>query len=201
MAAMAADGNRPLLGGERGGTKIEGFDLGNSPLEYTAEKVGRHTVVFTTTNGTRALLAVSSAERVYVGTFANLTAVADRLAAEKGDVNLVCAGTDGQVTLEDAAGAGAIAAALLERAKDLAIGNDEATIALALYLGYGQDATRLEALRSGRGGANLVSLGYDADIEFSSRIDSAPVLPVYRGGALVLEAAPAGPDGDAEWAI
>ena len=56
-------------------------------------------------------------------------------------------------------------------------------------------------MRSGRGGANLVSLGYDADIEFSSRIDSAPVLPVYRGGALVLEAASAGVDGDAEWAI
>lgn len=200
MATMLADSDKPLLGGERGGVKIDGFDLGNSPLEYAAETVGGRSILFTTTNGTQALIAVAAAERVYIGAFSNLTAVVDRLVDEDGDVNLICAGTDGQVTLEDVIAAGAIAAAALERIPDLAIGNDEATIALGLHLSYGSDANRLDALRSGLGGSNLIDLGYDADIEFAARTDAAPVLPVYRDGSLVVDAKPvAGDDGD--WAI
>ena len=192
---------KPLLGGERGGRKIEGFDLGNSPLEYTRETVAGRSVLFTTTNGTRALLAVATAERVWVGAFANLSTVIRRLADVEGDVHLVCAGTDGEITLEDAIAAGSIAAALLERNGGFAIANDEATIALGLHLGYGRDETRLEAIRSGRGGANLVAIGYDRDIDFSARIDSLAVLPVYRDGALILEDRLQDSSGEAEWAI
>ncbi len=198
MAAMLPAEDRPLLGGERGGVKIDGFDLGNSPLEYTTESVGGRTVLFTTTNGTQALIAVAAADRVFIGTFSNLSVLVERLAAETGDVNLVCAGTDGQVTLEDVIGAGAIAAALLERDSELTIGNDEATVALGLHLSYGEDANRLDAMRSGLGGANLIDLGYDADIEFAARVDACPILPVYHDGSLIVESE-AADDGD--WAI
>ena len=200
MAAMLAEGDRPLLGGERGGVKIDGFQLGNSPLEYDAGTVGGHTVLFTTTNGTQALIAVTAAARIYIGAFSNLATVVERLAEETDDVNLVCAGTDGQVTLEDVVCAGAIAEALLKRSQDASIGNDEATIALGLHLSYGDDQTRLAALRSGLGGANLIALGSDADIEFAARLDSCPVLPVYRDGSLIVEGKPAA-NGDGDWAI
>lgn len=200
MATMLSEGDRPLLGGERGGVKIDGFQLGNSPLEYDAGTVGDRTVLFTTTNGTQALIAVTAAPRIYIGAFANLTTIVERLAEETDDVNLVCAGTDGQVTLEDVVCAGAIAATLLERSKNVSIGNDEATIALGLHLSYGDDETRLAALRSGLGGANLIELGSDADIEFAARLDSCPVLPLYRDGSLIVEEKPAA-NADGDWAI
>jgi len=112
--ALAAAAERPgaVLGGERGGLKIAGFDLGNSPLEYSADRVAGRAVVITTTNGTAALAACHQAADVLVGAIVNRAAVAAtarRLAAERGcDVHLVCAGTDGEVTAEDLLAAGAI---------------------------------------------------------------------------------------------
>ncbi len=199
---FAATGERPMLGGERAGVRIEGFDLGNSPFEYERGAVAGRTILFTTTNGTRALLAAAPAERIYVGAFANLTAVVERLAGDLGDVHLVCAGTDGQVTLEDVVCAGAIAASLRQRVPGIVVGNDEATVALALNLGYREEQNRLEALRSGLGGRNLVELGYDRDIKFAARVDSAPVVPFLTDGALALDSANGsfGPN-DSEWAI
>lgn len=195
---LGQTGERPLLGGERGGVKIDGFDLGNSPLEYASEAVGGKTVLFTTTNGTRALLAAVGAERIYIGAFANLTAVAERLAADPGDVYLICAGTDGQITLEDAVCAGSIARAVRDRAPGFVFGNDEAGIAFALHEVW-QGDRRIDALRSGLGGRNLVELGYDADIDFAARTDAAPVVPVFADGGLTLDRRPA--ETDAEWAI
>jgi 2-phosphosulfolactate phosphatase len=199
---LAQTGDRPLLGGERGGVKIEGFDLGNSPLEYTRESVAGKTILFTTTNGTRALLAAAPAERVYIGAFANLTALVDRLMSEPQDVHLVCAGTDAQVTVEDVIYAGLLIVALYTRGKDLVLANDEALIASELGGRLGADARRLDALRKSHGGRNLVELGYDQDIEFSARLDSAPVVPVFTGGSLtVFTPEPASGSADAEWAI
>jgi 2-phosphosulfolactate phosphatase len=98
-----------LLGGERGGVKIEGFDLGNSPEEYTSEVVKGRSVVFTTTNGTRAMMRCRKAKRVLIGSFVNLTAVQEAIEAED-NVAILCAGTDGQITYEDVLAAGAITA-------------------------------------------------------------------------------------------
>ena len=88
-----------ILGGERGGMPIEGFDLGNSPEEFTPERVRGKTVVFTTTNGTQALLHVKRAKRILLGAFVNATAVVQHLKGQE-DVHLLCAGTDGQPTDE-----------------------------------------------------------------------------------------------------
>lgn len=102
-----------LTGGERGGRRIDGFDLGNSPGEYTPDRVNGRTIVFTTTNGTAAVEACGSAAEILVGAIVNRAAVAvacqmlSRLHADA-PVHLVCAGTDGMVTLEDILGAGAI---------------------------------------------------------------------------------------------
>jgi 2-phosphosulfolactate phosphatase len=184
--------DKPLLGGERHGIKIDGFDLGNSPLEYTREKVAGRTVVFTTTNGTRALLAAGMADRIYMGAFANLNPLCDQLAKDPGNIHLLCAGTDGQITLEDAYVAGEIALTLSQKLPTLAFGNDEAAIAMGMAQPSAPECVpcdaRLFALRSGLGGRNLIDLGYDADIEFCAKIGSAPVVPVFREGALVLEA-------------
>ena len=83
-----------LLGGERGGERIDGFDLGNSPLEFTPEAVAGKTIVFTTTNGTKALKQCASADRVLIGTFVNRAALLRVLQADGRPIHLVCAGTD-----------------------------------------------------------------------------------------------------------
>ena len=106
-------GSRPkvesgiILGGERGGLPIPGFDLGNSPAEYTRERVAGKTVVFTTTNGTRAMQRCKQASRVLLGAFVNFSAVCRELGGVE-QVVLVCAGTDGHVTREDTLFAGAV---------------------------------------------------------------------------------------------
>ena len=84
-----------LLGGERGGEKIEGFDLDNSPGNYTPEMVAGKTIVFTTSHGTQAIARASGAAQVIIASLLNLSAVAQRLAASPRNVHLVCSGTDG----------------------------------------------------------------------------------------------------------
>ena len=122
-----------LLGGERDGLKIPGFDLGNSPREFTPEICARRTFVFTTTNGTRAMNACHRAARVLIGAFVNLSAVAAALPAE-GAIHLLCSGTRGKITREDVLLAGAIVDRLMAAGKVAeSAPNDQARIARAAW--------------------------------------------------------------------
>jgi 2-phosphosulfolactate phosphatase len=101
-----------LLGGERHALRIEGFDLSNSPLEYTSEQVEGKGIVLSTTNGTLAISKCSLAEEVLVGAFLNQDAIAGYLAARNLPVELVCAGTNGEFSLDDFLCAGMICSTL-----------------------------------------------------------------------------------------
>ncbi len=125
-----------LLGGERHGVKIraEGieFDFGNSPREYTPEKVKGKTIVSTTTNGTRALRACSGANTVLASAFLNLNATAKFLRERKSEnILLICAGTGENTALEDVLAAGALCKKLSDAKPALA---DSALIALASFV-------------------------------------------------------------------
>ncbi|MGH7131930.1 MAG: 2-phosphosulfolactate phosphatase [Phycisphaerales bacterium] len=168
-----------LLGGERGGQRIEGFDLDNSPLGYTPERVCGKTIVFTTTNGTASLLHARFAARILVGSFANLNAVCESVAADPRPVHILCAGTRDEASLDDCLPAGAMVE-LLARAGRQLVAEDSARLCLAAWQSTAGSPSKLvAAMRSSRGGRNLVRLGLDADIEFCSRIDSLPVLPRF----------------------
>lgn len=167
-----------VLGGERGGVRIAGFDFGNSPFEYTREKLAGRTLVFTTTNGTRALIRARTARRVFVAGFVNLNAVLDVLLREQGDVHLICAGTDGAVTAEDCLCAGALAEGIARRPGDALMTNDGVWLARGLYEAYGQSRRRFdEVLRGSRGGRNLIELGMQSDIETAGRWDVYNAVP------------------------
>jgi 2-phosphosulfolactate phosphatase len=176
-------GPRVVLGGERGGLRISGFDLGNSPREYTAERVAGQTVVITTTNGTAALHASRDAAEIVVGAIVNRRAVAEavrRLAGDQGVVHLVCAGTDGVVSAEDVLAAGAILDAAAADGRDDVL-DDAAREALAFFQrvaarGDVPAALVVEFCRS-PGGANLVDLGMEADLPAAAAIDSLAVVP------------------------
>jgi 2-phosphosulfolactate phosphatase len=172
-----------LLAGERHGVPIEGFDLGNSPGACTAELCRGKTLVFTTTNGTKAILASLDAELVLVGSFVNFAATAQRLLHERRPVHLICAGTEGAVSYEDALLAGAFAGhfADLEHKPD----NDEAEIVRALWARVedalwfkGQAKTEdhrplTRYLKRGAGGRRVMELGFDADIADAAALNRA----------------------------
>lgn len=165
-----------LTAGEREAHRIAGFDLGNSPLECTRERVAGRVLCATTTNGTRALRAASGAGRVFVAGFVNLTAtaqairatfaadVADAAARDAGHVDIVCAGSEGRPSAEDSACAAALAA-LLE-------GREPALDLVALN----RDAPHANTLRAA---------GYAEDVGFALRRDAIP---------LVVATAPAQPN-------
>jgi 2-phosphosulfolactate phosphatase len=169
-----------LLGGERSGGKIPGFDLGNSPLEYTRSAVEGRTLVFTTTNGTRAMIRCKLARRVLIGAFVNLSAICRELAAEPA-VALVCAGTDGQVTREDVLFAGAVVEALCHEVDSASWNlNDQAQLAADAWRACVRDLTTCplgETLRDTRGGRNLIGIGHERDIEIAAQIDKFDFVP------------------------
>jgi 2-phosphosulfolactate phosphatase len=179
-----------LLAGERQGLPIAGFDLGNSPGEFTPKVCRDKTLVMTTTNGTRAILACLEAERVYIACFANLRATIEELAVQflKKDharsVHIVCAGTEGHVSLEDSLLAGALVRGVTEvtlesfRNSPLA-GNDEAFIVVSQWMGAAQafgDRPLRELLKLGRGGQNVERIGLSGDIEAAAKVDTCPLI-------------------------
>ncbi len=166
-----------VLGGERSGRRIEGFHLGNSPAEYTAEAVRDKTVIFTTTNGTRAMQLCRGARRVLLGAFNNLSAVVAELRGED-DFVLLCAGTDGHVTREDVLFAGAVIGTLIEYCPVPQPWNDEAFLASCAWgaIAGHEDKFLLSCLVESRGGRNLVSIGMAEDVAFAAKIDTTHVV-------------------------
>ena len=169
-----------LLAGERRMLKMDGFDLGNSPAEHTRESVEDKTVLLTTTNGTRALLAVQGARDVVVASYVNLTAVCAMLrAALRGsaDVTIVCAGQDRQFALEDAACAGRYVNQISKRIP-LAESNDAALAASLIDRKYGDNLMRL--FQTAAHGRALAAAGFEEDLAACAAVDSYPVIPIYQ---------------------
>lgn len=172
-------GDAPVLGGERGGVRIDGFDLDNSPAAYTPATVGGRRLVFTTTNGTAALLHAAAAGLVAVGSLVNVGAVCRAVRESALPVHVLCAGTGGGLSLDDCLAAGAIVGRLVDDGFEPA-GDDTARLCLAAWRGTGGDADGvLRAMLDSRGGRNLQGLGLGADVGFCSRVDSLPVVPIF----------------------
>jgi 2-phosphosulfolactate phosphatase len=186
LALAAKLPGQAVLGGERGGKWIAGFDFGNSPLEYAPATVGGKTLVFTTTNGTRAMLRCAQARRILIAGFVNFSAVCRELTEEE-NIDIVCAGTDGHVTREDTLLAGAIVEEVGRAVPDTvrqaepALRNDQAEIAAdawrtAVGTLSGRDPLAA-ALRESRGGRNLIEIGQENDIDLAAQIDRFDIVP------------------------
>ncbi len=187
-AASYAPG-KAILGGERGGVRIEGFDLGNSPTDYTPASVGGKTVVFTTTNGTAAMQHCAQASEVLLAAFANLESVCEKLKSTE-KIDVLCAGTCGQITLEDVLLAGAIVDRLVQALPPTAAEfeweiNDQARLARLAWreavanraVSTSIDAALATALRDTQGGRNLQRLGLQADIDTAAQVNRFALVP------------------------
>jgi len=174
---------RVILAGERGGVPLTGFDLGNSPREFTPRVCRNATLVLTTTNGTRALLRAAEAERVLVAGFVNYSAVCEQLRGDARPIHIICAGTDGAVTLEDTLLAGALVDFLSETIEVHL--NDAARLAWDCFENHGR--VLLGALEISLGGENLKALGYDDDIRDAAKVDQFNLVPELKRDPLRLE--------------
>jgi 2-phosphosulfolactate phosphatase len=174
-----------LLAGERKMVPIRGFDLGNSPREFTPAIVQGKTIVMTTTNGTAALAGAQGAHEVLVGSFANYSVVVAWLrAAARADksLTLVCAGTDGRFALEDAICAGRFVRGIARRGIEAELG-DAAKIAAMIDRRMGEDLHSV--LRDSEHGRALIEAGHGDDVAYCATLDTNPVVPIYRDRQVV----------------
>jgi len=170
------------LGGERGGTKIDGYHLGNSPTEYTAEAVDGRDIILNTTNGTRALAQATSAEHLVAACFLNANRVVDFVRQVTDEVTIICAGDENRLALEDTLCAGLLLDRLWEQEEPEVV-TDSAHTAYTLY---DTDRATLEAsLRRANHAEELVEQGYADDLDYCFQIDTLSVLPYYTENRLL----------------
>jgi 2-phosphosulfolactate phosphatase len=181
-AASAWPADRCLRAGERGGRRLEGFDLGNSPVAVRPELVAGRRLFMSTTNGTRSLQRVRAVPRLYAACLPNRRAVAERLLEERPErLWLLGSGWEGAYSLEDSLAAGALAEALLESlgADGLVWGNDEMLAARALWLQW-RDRPE-DCLRAASHGRRLQRLGdHDADFRCCAAVDTLETVPFQQ---------------------
>ncbi|GGM04694.1 2-phosphosulfolactate phosphatase [Deinococcus aerophilus] len=177
--ALRGGGGEYVLGGERGGLPIPGFDFGNSPVEAGTQNFTGKTVVMNTTNGTGAAhVAAQSGKHVLLAALTNAHAAARRARALATEgIAIVCAGTDARVGLDDVYTAGVLAEYLLAMGEfEL---DDGARIALTVRRGGGNP---LEALGGSAHGLHLADLGLGADVQFAAGLSISTVVPTLAGG-------------------
>jgi 2-phosphosulfolactate phosphatase len=169
-----------LLAAERNGEVVAGFDFGNSPFSYTAEKVAGKTIVLTTTNGTHAINESRDAKKVVIGSFLNLNALSTWLKTQPHDVLLLCAGWKNKVNLEDSLFAGALAYHLKNEAFKL---DDAAILVADLYELAKGDLN--EFMKKTSHSERLKELNIEADIAFCLQTDVVDTIPILDGDRLV----------------
>ena len=180
-----------LLAGERNCLRIPGFHLGNSPLEMGEPAVRGKTLIVTTTNGTKALLACQGAADVFPVAASNLSLAGERVREgidRDEEMLIVCAGRNGAFALDDAYCAGRLIAAALESRKPHRALNDAGMATLDLVRRYGDRWER--PLSRSRGGRELIKVGLRDDVLDSSRLDAYPVLPHFHERRVTLTPVP-----------
>ena len=181
FAMKVSGGGQMLLGGERNAEKIDGFTLGNSPLEYTKEAIEGKSIVLFTTNGSKALVRAKFSTNLFVGSFSNASSVVKKVLQTKEDLEILCSGNYGMYCLEDSICAGMMIEQFLE-AKDNVDLDDASNTCLILYK---KNKNRLKKMLSEADhGKNLIAKGFEADIAFAAQEDTCDIVPHYKDGVV-----------------
>ncbi len=176
------------LAGERRMLRIDGFDFGNSPLEFSRDAVAGHTILCTTSNGTAALVATHGARSCFFTGFVNAGRTVDALvrgAADGHDITIICAGTDRHAALEDLVCAGRLVRQLVEQTADGISLSDGARIAMTVEAPYRESIAALQTDASHA--VTLGAAGFRADVEYCLGVDTVPVLVTYKSNRLEVE--------------
>jgi len=170
-----------LVGAERNGIALEGFDFGNSPYSYMTDSIKGQTIVISTTNGTQAIEAARNAYKVVIGAFTNITALCEWLQKQERNVLLLCSGWKNRFNLEDSLFAGAVADRLLT--SGLFRSGDAALAVSSLYSQAKKNPYKF--LHSSSHAERLAAMGLKADIKYCLQVDRTTVIPVLEGKHLV----------------
>lgn len=172
-----------LVGGERNGEVVEGFEFGNSPFSYQSETIRDKEIVLTTTNGTKAInIASSSSHTVLIGSFLNLQALADHIKEQGRDALIFCAGWKDRFNMEDSLFAGALTNLLLNSGKFESDCDSANASSLVYRTGRKNLMTFLESCSHRK---RLGHLNLEKDVEYCLQRDITDVIPVLRDGKLV----------------
>lgn len=174
-------GGQTLLGGERNTKKIEGFALGNSPAEYTKEIVAGKSIVFYSTNGSRAIVKAKYSANLFVCSFNNLKTMAKHLKKLNEDVVILCSGNNNFFSLEDSVCAGMLVNELFTETKNNEM-TDSAKSAMALFKSFGKNI--LKMLSDTDHGKLLIENGFTNDLQACAELDNTDVIPFYSGNVL-----------------
>jgi 2-phosphosulfolactate phosphatase len=167
--------DRCLIGGERQGYKIDGFNLGNSPGEYLGTIVAGKVIILCTSNGTKAINWAKEAREVVIGSFLNMATVVEYLRMNgRYDITVICSGREGDLSLEDLAGAGMIVDAL----SDYAL-TDTAKIARYTYE-KAKDTGITAFVGQTEHGQYLQKIGMETDIACCTALNKFPILPIFK---------------------
>lgn len=181
--AHQLDRKQVVVCGERGGQKIAGYDLGNSPRDYTTEKVGDKSIIFTSTNGSRAMVRSAKSLSTAIVSFLNISAVATWFARQGKDIVIICSGRENQFSLEDTVCAGMLVDKISQQVSGVAL-NDAARMACILNKRY--EHSLEEMLRESDHGQYLETVGFSDDIPFCAQIDTLTSVPLLREGRITL---------------
>lgn len=165
---------------ERNGNKVDGFDIGNSPYSYMEKRFEAKKIATTTTNGTLAITKSTKADEVIIGSFLNLSSVANYLIIEGKDVVIHCAGWKGNYSLEDTLFAGA----LFEKLQQDFESADDATFS-AFTIFQSAKHSLLDTILGSSHAKRLEKHNIRKDIELCCTIDKYDVVPVLKNGVLV----------------
>lgn len=185
--AQTLDAKSRLLCGERDGRKVGGFDLGNSPREYTRERVEGATLIFASTNASPLMAGLLEGHEQRLLAYVNVSATAAAVKADGHDVAIVCAGKNGRFALEDTACAGALVRRLADGSGGVAL-NDAAEMAREYDRANGHAPEAI--LKRSEHGRDLIELGFEEDLAVCAKVDSVPLVPLLREGRITAPAAP-----------
>jgi 2-phosphosulfolactate phosphatase len=171
-----------LLGGERESKKIPGFDLGNSPKEYVAERVRGKKLILATTNGTKAFHLVSSGKEILVGSFLNIGAAARRCLESGRDLLIFPSGDEGDFSLEDTICGGMLIELITRKGKKSISLTDASYSAQILYQGFKDNL--LGAFQLSHHGKELIIRGFEDDLVYCAQIDITRLVPIFREGVI-----------------
>jgi len=176
-------GGQTLLGGERNTRKIEGFALGNSPLEYTADIVGGKTIILYTTNGSKAIVKSKFSENLFVCSFLNIEAVANHLVKLDKDFEILCAGKNNNYSMEDTICAGKLITEITKLNNEVIL-SDSAKASVALNKAFGKSI--LKMLIETEHGKLLMENGFEEDLKYCSKLNYNPAIPYFSANVLKL---------------
>lgn len=178
-----AFGGQTILAGERNTKKIDGFTLGNSPLEFTKENIEGKSIILFTTNGSKAIVKAKFSANLFLCAFNNLNAVASHLAEMNEDFEILCAGSNGMFCIEDTVCAGKLVRKIQKLKSDIIL-TDAAKASVELNKSFGKNVEEL--LYNCEHGKKLIDNGFEEDINYCAQIDNLDGCAVFNSGSIKL---------------